>query len=337
MKKIMENMFMDKQDVIAKTGIKILVYGASNAGKSTFSGTFPKINLVDSEQGQNFYLEGNPNIIKVLPTQSFSQVQKAMEILSNPKFISEFDTIVIDSKTKLYENMKDTAEAMVKKKAIRAKAKDPSKDIEDINLSPREYGHIKRWNSTLNNMFLLLSSLGKITVITAHQKDIVKETKVGDKVVTEVIGYAPDLHKKENYDYDIVLRLFTEKDMVTGKILHKAEIIKDRVISENTGKTIDNPSYEIWREVFEKMSSREKVMAINFNKDVEESVNDLEDETIKIEESISAIKEFVKGATEADRNKVTNLMREEGITALNTEVGMDKYKKIIGLISELKG
>ena len=102
-----------KEEVLAFTGGKICIFGDTGTGKSTFLGTFPRINLVDTEAGQAFYLEDNDNILNVLPTVSAAEVQEALDELNDESIINEFDTIGIDSGTKLNENMQAAAYEVV--------------------------------------------------------------------------------------------------------------------------------------------------------------------------------------------------------------------------------
>ena len=50
-----------KKPEVTKTALKILGFGDSGTGKTTFALTFPKNVIVDSEDGYAFY-KSNPNI-----------------------------------------------------------------------------------------------------------------------------------------------------------------------------------------------------------------------------------------------------------------------------------
>lgn len=54
--------FQKVEEVLSHVGGKVLVFGKQGTGKSTFVGTFPNINLVDTEDGQTYYLGKNKNI-----------------------------------------------------------------------------------------------------------------------------------------------------------------------------------------------------------------------------------------------------------------------------------
>ena len=141
--------FVKKEEVLAYVGGKALIFGATSSGKSTAAGTFPNINLVDSEDGNTYYLESNPNILGIMRTTSASEVQDTLDELNDEEALKDFDTIVIDSGTKLYENMQTAAFEVVEKRMRKQLRKGKDVDIEDAGLSVRDWGHIKRWNQAL--------------------------------------------------------------------------------------------------------------------------------------------------------------------------------------------
>ena len=112
-----------KEEVLSHVGGKVCIYGASTTGKSTVAGTFPRINLLDSEDGQTFYIEENENILNVMRTVSASETQEALNELNDEEFLSGFDSVVIDSGTKLYENMQAAAYEIVEERAAIQKRK----------------------------------------------------------------------------------------------------------------------------------------------------------------------------------------------------------------------
>ena len=188
-----------------KTAIKVLAYGASGTGKTTFSLSFPSVVAIDAESGMSFY-KNNPNLKYILETTSAEEVEEAMEEIED-ELIGEVGTLVIDSETKIYENQQHGALELVEKRARKK-----SQNVEDANISQREWGKIKLVSKRMQSAKIKLSSMGVSIVSIAQMKEI-KEKK-GDTFVT--VGYAPDCGKGIEYDYDVVLRLFTEKDKVTG-------------------------------------------------------------------------------------------------------------------------
>ena len=246
------SLWKKKSEVIAFTGGKVCVYGENGTGKSTFLGTFPQINLVDAEAGQAFYLESNSNILNVLPTTSAAEVQEALDELNDEEALTEFATIGLDSGTKIYENMQFAAYEVAEGRARKQASKGKAIDLEDLNLSQRDWGHIKRWNQQLTTAYILFSNLGKWTVVTAHLKDIEKEISDGKGGTKKIkIGERPDLPKKAEYDFDILIKLYTEVNERTGETEYYGLIEKDRTGVTKKGQIIKNPSFEIWRDRWE--------------------------------------------------------------------------------------
>lgn len=329
--------WIKKEERLSHTGGKVCIFGAQGTGKSTFLGTFPRINLVDAEDGQTYYLMDNDNILNVLPTTSASEVQDALDELSDETVLDTYDTIGVDSGTKLYENMQAAAYEIVENRAKKQKMKNPTRDIDmdDLNLSVRDWGHIKRWNQQLATTYILMSNMGKWSVVTAHEKEITKDVKKS-KGGTEriVVGYRPDLAKKAEHDFDIVLRTFTEKDPATGEIKFMAEIYKDRTQVTKVGEVIENPTFELWREKWES-TKKYGVKTIDMSKDVESSRKAMESEEDTLSELIDSFKVKMKDLDKESQAKVAKKLNELNITnplKTNDLKGMKEVMEFIDLL-----
>lgn len=299
-----------KQEVIAFTGGKVCAYGEQGSGKSTFLGTFPRINLVDAEAGQAFYLESNENIINVLPTTSAAEVQEALEELNDEDVIKDFDTIGIDSGTKIYENMQAAAYEVAEGRAKKQATKGKSVDLDDLNLSQRDWGHIKRWNQQLTTAYILFSNLGKWTVVTAHLKDIEKEISDGKGGVKKIkIGERPDLPKKAEYDFDIVIKLYTEVNDKTKETEFFGLIEKDRTGVTAKGQIIKNPSFSIWKDRWEntrRYGAKNLDMSNKVEADRMRFVTEQEEE----DEVVNTFKDMLGTADEANKKKIVMRLKE---------------------------
>ena len=109
----------------------------------------------------------------MLVLKELFQLMRCKETIDELNDVDEldgFDTVAIDSGTKLYENMQTAGFEVAETRAIKQKQKGRDVDIDDIGLSVRDWGHIKRWNQQLATSYILLSSLGKWIVVSAHQK-----------------------------------------------------------------------------------------------------------------------------------------------------------------------
>lgn len=316
--------FQSVEEVLNHVGGKVLVFGLQGTGKSSFVGTFPNINLVDTEDGQTFYLKKNKNIKGVMRTTSATEVQESLDELNDAEMLSTFDTIAIDSGTKLYENMQAAAYQVAEGRAQRQQRKGIDVDLDDINISQRDWGHIKRWNQQLASSYILFSELGKWCVVTAHQKDIMRDATKAEKKNLGVdkikIGEAPDLAKKAEYDFDIVIQCFTKED-TDGTIHYLAKILKDRTGTTKLGDIIENPSFDIWKDSWESTKKIGNKNVVDMNIGVKKDYDKMTSETEKSTDIVSAWKDamkMVKDLGDMDSlKKINTFMKENNINIKN--------------------
>jgi hypothetical protein len=327
--------WMKKEEKMGHIGGKVCIFGEQGTGKSTILGTFPRINLVEAEEGNAFYLEGNDNILNILPTTSAAEVQEAMDELENDEFLEQFDTLGIDSGTKLKENMESAAYEIVEKRARKQRAKGQDVDVEDLNLSVRDWGHIRRWNQQLATSYIKMSSRGKWVVVIAHNKELTEEVGTGNNKKTIKIGDRPDLAKKAEHDFDIILRTFTRKNPATQEITFHAEVFKDRTLVTKVGDILDNPTFEIWREKWES-TRKYGIKAVDMSKDVEKSVKKMEDEEEQIEELIADFKVKMKKLDAQNQVKVQKKLQDLGIANPLKTTDLDGMKSLIEFIDLLQ-
>lgn len=328
----MSSKWKTKEEKLSHIGGKVCLFGLEGDGKSTVAGTFPVIGLIDSEEGQTYYLEGNDNIKFVLPTTSASDTQEAIDDLEDDEMIDSITTLVLDSGTKIYENMQASAYEVAEKRAKKQKRMGKDIDLDDLNLAPRDWGHIKRWNQALNTAYIKLSSKGKWAVITAHQKDVFDDPMSLKK---KKIGVQPDLAKKSGHDFDIIMRCFKEKDKDSEKYRFYGEICKDRTQCTEVGDIIENPSFEIWREKWES-TKKYGVKEVDMTKDVETSASALTIEVETIEEWVSKIKDGLKELATDKQNQVLKKSKEMGVNNPFKSNDIDFLKELYEFIGSLE-
>lgn len=253
-----------------KLGGKFLSYGKKSTSKTTFLLSFPKIAAIDAETGMSFYegTEDGKNLVLVANSQSFKELEDDIDDISENYEEMQIQTFGIDSSTKIRENIEETI-MLIDEKRERKKGK----SIDETNLSIRSRGRIKYVSKKIQNLKIDLSTKGIHIVDIAQAKEI--KEKQGDQFV--LIGWEPDMQKGSDHDYDVVLRHFTEKTP-QGKTLYKAEVEKDRLKVFQQGDIIENPSYEMWREVLEKRANGE-TLNTNFSKQVEDGKDRYEEES----------------------------------------------------------
>lgn len=307
-----------------KSGLKVLAYGATASGKTTFALTFPEIVAIDTEDGMAFY-KNNPNLKYILNTTSADEVEEALDEIEND-LLPEIKSFALDSMTKVYENQQLSGLNIAEKRARRK-----GESVEDAGISQREWGKIKLITKRIQATQIMLASKG-INIITIAQQKDVKEKK-GDNWV--VVGYAPDVSKGLEFDYDIILRFFTEKNK-DGDELYKAEVLKDRTQTYKKGTIIDNPSFENWKEVYEK-SATLKENVINFKKDIEKDEKRMINDEEAALEVVDQIKAILKSATPESQKKIGKKMRDLELNIKDlTNNDLDSLKKALEFAEALQ-
>lgn len=316
--------FQKVEEVLSHVGGKVLVFGKQGTGKSTFVGTFPNINLVDTEDGQTYYLGKNKNIKGVMRTVSEKEVQETLDELNDEETLKTFDTIVIDSGTKLYENMQSAAYEVAESRARKQRSKGVDIDLDDINISQRDWGHIKRWNQQLATSYILFSEMGKWCVVTAHQKDEMRDATKAEKKALGVdkikIGEIPDLAKKAEHDFDIVIQTFTE-ETDEGETVYKAKILKDRTGVTKRGDILENITFDIWKDNWEETKKYGVKTAINLNESVGKDVKAMTAEINTAEDIVAEWKPIMKSLSESGNStavkQINAFIKDKNINVKN--------------------
>ena len=316
--------FQKVEEVLSHVGGKVLVFGKQGTGKSTFVGTFPNINLVDTEDGQTYYLGKNKNIKGVMRTVSEKEVQETLDELNDEETLKTFDTIVIDSGTKLYENMQSAAYEVAENRARKQRNKGADIDLDDINISQRDWGHIKRWNQQLATSYILFSEMGKWCVVTAHQKDEMRDATKAEKKALGVdkikIGEIPDLAKKAEHDFDIVIQTFTE-ETDEGETVYKAKILKDRTGVTKRGDILENITFDIWKDNWEETKKYGVKTAINLNDSVGKDVKAMTAEINTAEDIVAEWKPIMKSLSESGNStavkQINAFIKDKNINVKN--------------------
>lgn len=308
-----------------RVGLKVLLMGGQGTGKTTTALTFPKIAAVDSENGISLYegTEDGKNLVLISNTQSYLDVEDAIDYVADNHEEEGIETIIYDSETKVYENIKET---IMEVEERRARMK--GRDVLDTNLSIRSWGKIGQIADRLQNLKIDLSSKG-VHVVSISQVSDVKE-KQGDNFV--VTGYKAEMRKGAQYDYDIVLNLYTEED-ANGNHKYMAEVLKDRSKVFNLGDRIENPTYEYWRERVEGNKDKE-ALNTSYVKQAEESKEAYNEEVEESEKSLKdRMTELSKAADDETRKAIMGALKEakissfEGLTAKQQEKLEAIYRK----------
>lgn len=304
-----------------KKGMKILIYGESGSGKTVFALSFPKSIVVDSEDGYSWYegTERTRNVVGILDSQSYDDLENLMDELDDAND-EEFSSLVIDSETKVYENIKEALQNVEETRAARK-----GRDVLDANLSMRSYGKIGQLSGRLQNAKLRLASQGINIISVAQAADEMEDAGNGQRVK---VGEKPNMDKRARFDYDVVIRLFTKDNKYYG------EIEKDRLEVFERGDIIENPSYQNWAHRLESKDNQGETVAKDFSKDAEKSQKAYYEE-VKGEMSFAdRVKEYF-ATIDADTKKkfVEDMVAATGTKKIK-EMNKEQQDKVLALMSK---
>lgn len=297
-----------------KKGLKILVYGDTGTGKTSFALTFPKSLILDTEDGYEWYenTEKAKNMAGIARSQSFDDLDDLLDQLDRDS--SEYSTFVIDSETKIYENLQ---EALLDVEERRARKK--HRDELDANISQRSWGKIKQISLRLQNEKIRLASQGVNIVSVSQAADIMENS--GDTMVK--VGEKPDMHKKAKYDYDIKLRLFIKDGKYYG------EVEKDRTDTYSVGTVLENPSYDNWKERVEGKENQGTTKDVNFTESVDKSKKAYENE-LKSEMSFEErVRDYAAELDDAQKKEFVEKMIAIAGTAKAKDMTEEAKQRII--------
>ena len=316
---------------VRKQGLKVLVWGESGSGKSRYSlSGWNKQIVVDSEakigviEGNEKY---NSEIVGILDSSNYYDVTELMgEIIKNP---SMCNTLVVDSETNIYNSTQIACLQVEENRAKRKKG-----EVEDANLSQRAWGRIKNNYTRAKLLRQQLSSQG-ITIISVAQSEPVTQ-QVGTERV--VIGHKPILAKTCEFEYDVILHFYTEKDLATGELRYLCEVNKDSTDTFKVGTKINNPTYEnTYAKYVESKGDLDSVKT-DYSKaiDNEIAINEEEDKNHDelVEEFVSVYKNMKTNAPEKAA-LVPNLLKENGIDSYKKPEHFEALKEVLVKMKEM--
>lgn len=217
-------MFQPAEQVKTKKFLKIAIYGEAGVGKTWFALQSPgKKAVIDTENGTDFYWKKFK--FDVIKTRLYSETKKAVDLIGkNPQ---KYDTLIIDPITNVYQTLKDTAQRNAE---IRAKRK--KRNVEDANLTFRDWGWVKNKYSSLISQ---LCNLPCHVIITGWQKDVYEGE--GDQM--KKVGSRIDADKKTEYQPDVIIRLEVDKNGQRFGIVEK-----DRTMTYQKGQRVKEIGFE---------------------------------------------------------------------------------------------
>lgn len=306
-----------------KQGLKILAYGENGSGKSWFDLTFPQNAVIDSESkiGVN---ENNPmfkdKIAAIADTSNYYDAVELMEeVLKNPK---AYRTLTIDSYTKIYSAIQV---ACMEVEEERARKK--GGNVDDSTLSMRSHGKVKLNVLRFEDFIAQASAKGINIIAVAHKVDV--KQKSGENWIK--VGEKPDLKANAEHTFDVVLRFFKEKDLVTGEYKYMAEVEKDTTNTYKLGQKLENVTYDHFKDYIEK-NEKEEVVQTHYDTTIKESMEEMkkeqEDHDTIVKEFKALYAELVK-KDDANKGKVAGLMKSHGVEKYNDPTLTAQLKEVI--------
>lgn len=309
----------------SKKGLKVLVFGDTGTSKTTFTLTFPKSLILDSETGTSWYEDESPNIAYIVNTQDYNDIIEGIEKAEELARKGEISTLVIDSETKFYQNLQNVILQLEEKRA-RKKGRDEL----DASVSQRGWGKIKSISTRLQNLKLDLSAKG-IHVVSVAQEDEIKE-KQGENMIR--VGERASMAKKSEYDYDIVLRTFTETDF-NGDTVYKAEVRKDRTKTNKKGDILEDVSFDIWSDIVNKVSDKE-VLATTLSKDEKKATDtQISKDKERVDGIVAEFKEIMTNGSSTVKAEATTLIKSSKIANPLKPKDMAEKEKLVEIVDKL--
>lgn len=307
-----------------KIGGKFLAFGLEGSGKSWFGLTFPKIGAIDSETGLGFYegedIEVNGNTYNNLEfidtTSDLDTLEENMDAIIEGDV--DVETLLVDSETKFYVSMDIGAtEAEERKAKMAGKAVD----------TRAKWGRVKNINMKMQQAKITASAKGIHVVSVAQGKEI------KDENTQKVIGMKPDAHGQIKFDYDTVLKFYKEKDPKTKEIKYYAEVLKDRTNVTKVGDIIENCTYDVWKDYFDKRNGLETSGA-NFSNDLKKSTDSVLNNAELSTKLTADLKELIKKTD--DKKAVKSILDNLEIEVKNMDItepnilqkALDQIKKL---------
>lgn len=277
-----------KATKIAKKG-KFLVYGDTGTGKTWFALSFPRVALIDMEGGADLY--GGRFDFDVMRTKSFSDVLDAIEIVKRDNR-QTWDTLVIDPATVVYQVLQDASQAVAE-----GRAKRKGQPVDDVALSPRDWGLLKR---RLYAALTDLANLGVNVVLTAHLRDVVngQQAKIGER---------PDIDKKVPYWPDVLIKMTARNGRYIGVVE------KDRSGTFTVGQEVEGIGYPHFANTLTWMSEGEQVSQPSEDEAVQQDARRLAVEERPI---LKTIRDLQAALHISDDTFVNTLGRDYGVERL---------------------
>jgi hypothetical protein len=307
--------------------IKILLYGASSAGKTHFalSSTPGQILMFDAESGSDFF-EGRDDFSfdywlddENQKTSSIRELNKAIDYLQSNAGKSKYKTFVIDPISDIYDNLQAQRSEFKDEKTRKFGGNpDTRNEAEMAAFNQKDWADIKR---LYKNLILRLKNLPQNIILIAREKEITENKSDGSINKTGEFTYEGE--KNTHYMMDFTLRLTVDKQEK-----RKAIVVKTRSKEIRLGATYDNPSFAIFSDLVNKKGKNH----ISSSTKTENAFNDEEMDIAnisKLKQEVVALLRENGGKSNLELMEVVKKYEPNGdISVLNT-VELNSLKSAI--------
>ena len=277
MKKVVKNQ---------SVGIKVMVFGESGCGKSFFGLTFPKIAAFDTELGLQFYMGKDieiggkiyNNLEFISSGVDIDEIEETLDEILDGEY--DCKTVVIDSESKIHIASEiASAEVEERKAKMGGKATD----------TRAKWGRVRNTTMKLSQKKLTLSAKGYNYVEVCQQKELKDDNG-------KILGYQPVCHSTRTYDFDVVMRMYTEVDKKTNTKRYFAHILKDRTETFTPETIVENVTYDMFASAIEGRTGG--AVDANFDKDLNSTKKSILSDSEKSTDLAEEIKALIKNNKE---------------------------------------
>lgn len=277
--------------------LRVLLYGSYKTGKTLFSVSAPDVLLLDVEGGANAYAaKYDFDVVEIRKYDDVMALLAEIQAGKHPKY----KTVVIDSLTRIFNNLRD---AMLISMIDRAKRKGYTFD-EANGIGMQGHATVNR---KMKQLDALIEQLKVNVIVIAHEKDILEQD---DKKGFVKTGVQPDIHSKAPYAYDFILRT-TRLDKVYQIAIEDGRSIEPGVI----GKSFKNAD---WHKVMGTFKVDETAGTVPNN---EQAIAEEAAALLEKEKAAEALRNELQRKQEIKTRIVTkHLMTDNAFSAIVTKV-----------------
>ena len=236
-----------------KKKAKVLVYGEPGSGKTAFALSWPQAVVLDLEGGTDLYAPGLKLHWGAIPPYTVIRTKNPDELVRAINWLRDdagktYQTVVIDPVTVLWMILQDVGQ-----NAAETRAQKYGRAVDDVLLTPRDWGRIK---GIYRRAMVDLVNLPVNVVMTAHQADIMESRKDQRGNETQVkVGEKPDAEKKTGYWPDIVVKMSGEN----GRFFGLVEKVRGPAVGIAIGQRVPDLSYAHFKPFLEAHATGEIV------------------------------------------------------------------------------